>query len=119
MFKKNDLVELENGSRLRVVSVDGDGLVHLSLMPNGNIIARIPMGDLTLVKPTKFVWLMLNEGDFTDSWEVDGTKSTDPKRLIADIEQYPQLFTDSKPKLIEFRCYNDESFEFIHHMKLR
>ncbi len=50
MFKENDLVELENGSRLHVVSVDSEGLTHLSLMPDGNIIARIPKGDLTLVK---------------------------------------------------------------------
>ncbi len=119
MFDKNDLVELENGSRLHVVSSSDDGLVNLSLMPDGNIIARIPMGDLTLVKPSKFVWLMINEGKFSDSWEVDDTELTDPKRLIADIGQYPHLFSDSKPKLIEFRCHNDESFEFIHHMKLR
>lgn len=118
MFNKNDLVELENGSRLHVVSVDDD-LVHLSLKPNGNVIARILMIELTLVQRSKFVWLLLNDGMFTDSWEIDGTKSTDPNHLIADIQNHPHVFGDSKPKLIEYRCHNDDTFEFNHFMKLR
>ena len=59
----------------------------------------------------KRVWLNINTGEFSNSWDAED-------KLPYDIETLKIQARDGC-KLIEFTCLNDENFVFTQHMKLR
>lgn len=63
-------------------------------------------------KPIHRVWLNLNTGEFSNSWFKDSWEDSLLKE--EDITNGPAGW-----KLIEYRCHNDEKFQFSTLMKLR
>jgi hypothetical protein len=59
----------------------------------------------------KQVWLNINTGEFSNSWD-----ASEP--LNRTEENLKESGKDGW-KLIEFTCLNDETFVFTQHMKLR
>lgn len=60
------------------------------------------------------VWLDLNTGEFSDSWEKGGIGDFKPEEL----EKTLALRDLQATKLIEYTCYNDPDFEFCDLMKV-
>lgn len=63
---------------------------------------------------TKYVWLNLKTGEFSNSWDYEEAKwpsSWSPENLAKD---HAEGF-----KLIKYECLNDDDFEFNNLMKLR
>lgn len=63
---------------------------------------------------TKYVWLNLKTGEFSNSWdyeEMNWPSSLSPEKLAEEpVEGF---------KLIKYECLNDEDFELSNLMKLR
>ena len=64
------------------------------------------------------VWLNIESGEFSDSWEVDENGNSIEFKTLT-LEKLKEPAVDRKWKLIEYICHTDESFEFCNLMKLR
>lgn len=66
----------------------------------------------------KCVWLNIETGEFSNSWEVDsnGDSIKFPAPKLDLLKGFP---INSKWKLIQYTCHSDSEFEFSHLMKLR
>lgn len=112
-----DKVEIkETGARLFVKDIVGDEC-HLSISPDdGYVVVCVQLlNDLIKIGTTRYVWVDVQDGTFSDSWELDHLITQDyMAELVIDMAKYYK-----HGKLIEFRCINDHDFEFTHLMKLR
>lgn len=112
-----DKVEIkDSGARLFVKEIVDDEY-HLSISPDdGYVVVCVRhLNDLTKVGTTRYVWLDVQDGTFSNSWELDHFVTHDyMDELVGDVAK----FTDHA-KLIEFRCINDDDFEFLGLMRLR
>jgi|AntRauTorcE11898_2_1112593.scaffolds.fasta_scaffold33286_3 hypothetical protein len=64
----------------------------------------------------KYVWLNLDTGEFSNSWDEEMHKAT----FDDDSDLYEWMTTnDSRIKLICYECPNDENFEFCNLMRLK
>lgn len=59
----------------------------------------------------RYVWINLNKGEFSNSWD-EQTHKLLSKKLLDEIALRGW-------KLIKYQCLNDEDFEFTAHFKLR
>lgn len=59
----------------------------------------------------KYVWLNLETGKFSNSWDEKTHQDFFEKRNTHGV--------DTKWKLIKYECLNDEDFEFYNMMKLK
>lgn len=62
----------------------------------------------------KQVWLNVETGEFSDSWP---SKKYDIAKKAGDLLEKVSIY-DSKWKLIEYECKNDEKFEFNKFMRI-
>lgn len=65
----------------------------------------------------RYVWLNINTGEFSDSWDEETHQKAFSPALNGE-----KLLSDAKErggKLIKYECLNDEDFEFYNKMKLR
>lgn len=60
----------------------------------------------------KYVWLNMEDGTFSDSWEADTLHESSVHQMI-------EASKSSQWKLIKYQCLNDEDFEITRHFKLR
>lgn len=60
----------------------------------------------------RFCWLEMPKGKFSDTWDND----TNEKFLTDDLIDYANK---GGFKLIEYKCVNDENFEFYNQMRLK
>lgn len=58
----------------------------------------------------KYVWLNLNNGEFSNSWSEDEQKHIDDEII--------QEAKNNNWKLIKYQCLTDEDFEFYSRMKV-
>jgi len=61
----------------------------------------------------QYVWLNLNTGEFSNSWNESDHKKYNVERLLDDSDN------KSGWKLIEYTCLNDDNFYFYNKMKLK
>ena len=67
---------------------------------------------------TRYVWLNLNTGEFSNSWNQEIQDIMAPIDLLKSVPEDKQ--EEAKLwKLIKYECLNDESFEFYNMMKLK
>jgi hypothetical protein len=64
----------------------------------------------------RYVWININTGQFTDSWENFILWDNAESFLKQD---WVQKAKEDGYKLIEYSCLNDEGFEFTNKMKLK
>jgi len=60
----------------------------------------------------KYTWLNISNGEFSNSW-------IDESLLKVFTEEEIKEAARDGWKLIEFKCLNDDKFEFTNHMKLK
>lgn len=66
----------------------------------------------------KYVWLNLNTGEFSNSWDEEAhNKYNTGKRVLELQKEHPETYAGWK--MIEYTCLNDQDFEFFNKMKLR
>jgi hypothetical protein len=63
----------------------------------------------------KYVWLNLNTGEFSNSWNEEQHKETEGAWTEESIDNA----TKSGWKLLQYSCLNDPSFELYDRMKLK
>jgi hypothetical protein len=66
----------------------------------------------------KQVWLNLDTGEFSNSWEPVDIGYLATKKLIEDVNDVNKR-TDGHWKLIEYECLNENNFEFSGLMEIR
>lgn len=109
----NDLVEIQDtGVRLYVNHVVDD-MCHLALQPSTTPVSIKPINELRKIPTTKFVWLNINDGTFSNSWELDDHIT---RKYMDELLQ--NTTRNDGIKLIEFNCVNDDTFEFNNLMKI-
>jgi len=115
-FEKNMLVEIKStGVRLYVVDYDDD-TVSLGLDKKTAIIT-VNRDEVINTGTTKFVWLNLTTGTFSDSWEISHGGFVNRQYHDSLLKEFNEV-SDDDIRLIEYKCNNVDSFEFNHLMRL-
>lgn len=71
------------------------------------------IGGLLLMMKTKYVWLNMNTGEFSNSWDEETHDG-----LLDFFESNLEDSTNNGWKLIKYECLNDDDFDFYSMMKI-
>lgn len=97
------------------VSDDGSGRVGFTK----EFIATVENARKALAgfdtQPAQFVWLNLETGQFSESWNASLSRHFTPESLVHDVHATAQPLW----KLLEYRCLSDGEFSFNNKMRLR
>lgn len=66
---------------------------------------------------TRYMWLNPVTGEFSDSWKKDDFTDSITELVIETSKKEDSV--RSGFKLIEYKCLNDDNFEFTKHFKLK